>query len=113
MNTKETPKNTYWRDENGEIRKGLRWAVEANDILVKGFGEDSVYYRGFKPVIIKGKGYLAGVYEVGNANKRPSQEWLNMIANYSSEYIKQVWYSAKSIKDNTGIEYRNVVIFVL
>ena len=48
MLSKETPKNTMMRDENGNIREGVKWYLELNDILVRFFGNECGYSRGFQ-----------------------------------------------------------------
>lgn len=105
---KEKSRNTFWRDENGEIREGVKWNIEANEILVNGFRNDSVYYRGFYHVTYNGNGYLAGVYEVDDPDQRPTQEWLDMINEYASDNIKGVLYYSGDVG-----YWKNAVIFLL
>lgn len=36
----ETPRNTMLRDKSGNIREGVKWYVEFNDILTRFFGNE-------------------------------------------------------------------------
>lgn len=111
----ETPKNTMMRDENGNIRKGVNWYLEMNDILVRFFGNECGYYRGFQKVSI-GSNYrshvgLGGVFEL-DIDKQPTQEFLDFIKDYKSEHIKGIVYR-KEVEMYGRVMYRNAVITLL
>lgn len=107
----QTPKNTMIRDENGNIREGVKWYLELNDILVRFFGNECGYSRGFQQVVIDGNGYLANIFEL-DIDKHPTQEFLDFIKEYSSEKIKGILYR-KELYQNGCSVYRNAVITIL
>jgi len=111
----ETPKNTMYRDENGNIREGVKWYFEFNDILTKFFGNECGYYRGFQKVSL-GKDYrshvcLGGVFEL-DIDKQPTQEFFDFIKEYKSEHIKGIVYQ-KEVEMYGRTMYRNAVIALL
>ena len=79
----QTPKNTVMRDENGNIREGVKWYLELNDILVRFFGNECGYSRGFQRIAVGNKGYLGSVFEL-DIDKKPTQEFLDFIKEYHS-----------------------------
>lgn len=107
----ETPKNTMLRDENGNIREGVKWYLELNEILVRFFGNECGYSRGFQRVVIDGKGYFSNIFEL-NIDKQPTQEFLDFIKEYHSDYIKGILYR-KEVEMNGRKTYRNAVITIL
>lgn len=107
----ETPKNTYMRDENGNIREGVKWYLEFNDILVRFFGNECGYSRGFQRVVVENKGCLGSVFEL-DIDKKPTKEFLEFIKDYQSEYIKGIVYR-KSVEMYGREMYRNAVIVLL
>ena len=113
MQKKETPKNTMIRDENGNIREGVKWYFELNDILVRFFGNECGYSRGFQRVEVRDRGYryLSSVFEL-DIDKQPTQEFLDFIKNYHSDKIKGIVYR-KEVKMYGKVMYRNAVITLL
>ena len=107
----KTPKNTFMRDENGNIREGVKWYLELNDILVRFFGNECGYSRGFQQVVVNGKGGLGSIFEL-DINKKPTQEFLDFIKNYKSERIKGIVYR-KEVEMYGRVMYRNAVITLL
>lgn len=107
----ETPKNTMIRDENGNVREGVKWYLEFNDILVRFFGNECGYYRGFQRVVVKDHGHLGGIFEL-DMEKQPTKEFLDYIKNYSSKYIKGIVYQ-KEVEMYGRQMYRNAVIAIL
>lgn len=107
----ETQKNTMLRDENGNIREGFKWYLELNDILVRFFGNECGYSRGFRQITIDKKGYLGSVFEL-DIDKQPTQEFLDFIKEYHSDKIKGIIYR-KEVEINGRIMYRNAVITLL
>ena len=107
----ETPKNTMMRDENGNIREGVKWYLELNDILVRFFGNECGYSRGFQRVTIGKKGYLGSVFEL-DMDKQPTQEFLDFIKDHKSEHIKGIVYR-KEVEMYGKTMYRNAVITLL
>lgn len=107
----KTPKNTVMRDENGNIREGVKWYLELNDILVRFFGNECGYSRGFQRVVVGNKGYLGSVFEL-DIDKQPTQEFLDFIKEYHSYKIKGIIYR-KEIEMSGRIVYRNAVITLL
>lgn len=111
MSDMETLKTTYMRDENGNIREGVKWYLEFNDTLVRFFGNECGYSRGFQRVVIGNKGYLGSVFEL-DIDKKPTKEFLEFIKNYQSKYIKGIVYR-KSVEMYGREMYRNAVIALL
>lgn len=72
-------------------RKGTRWAKEASRILKKFFNTDYCYYQGLQSVAIGDRMYTAGVFELDKCLV-VTQDFINYIENYSSEYIKGIIY---------------------
>lgn len=107
----KTPKNTYMRDENGNIREGVKWYIEFNDILIRFFGNDCGCYRGFERVVVADNVCLGGVFEL-DINKKPTREFLKFIKDYQSEHIKSIVYH-KSVEMHGREIYRNAVIALL
>lgn len=107
----EMPKNTYMRDENGNIREGVKWYIEFNDILVRFFGNECGYSRGFQRVVVGDKGCLGSVFEL-DIDKKPTKDFLEFIKTYQSEYIKAIVYK-KSVEKYGREMYRNAVIVLL
>ena len=107
----QTPKNTVMRDENGNIREGVKWYLELNDILVRFFGNECGYSRGFQRIVVENKGYLGSVFEL-DIHKQPTQEFLNFIKEYDSDKIKGIIYR-KEIEMSGRVVYRNAVITLL
>lgn len=107
----QTPKNTVMRDENGNIREGVKWYLELNDILVRFFGNECGYSRGFRQIVIGDKGYLGSVFEL-DIDKQPTQEFLDFIKEYHSDKIKGIIYR-KEIEMSGRAVYRNAVIALL
>ena len=111
MLNKETPKNTMMRDENGNIREGVKWYLELNNILVRFFGNECGYSRGFQRVVVGDRGYLGDVFEL-DMDKQPTQEFLDFIKNYHSDKIKGIVYR-KEVEMYGRVMYRNAVITLL
>ena len=107
----QTPKNTVMRDENGNIREGVKWYLELNDILVRFLGNECGYSRGFKRIVVGNKGYLGSVFEL-DIDKQPTQEFLDFIKEYHSDKIKGIIYR-KEIEMSGRVVYRNAVITLL
>ena len=107
----QTPKNTVMRDENGNIREGVKWYLELNDILVRFFGNECGYSRGFQRIVVGNKGYLGSVFEL-DIDKQPTQEFLDFIKEYHSDKIKGIIYR-KEIEMSGRVVYRNAVIPLL
>ena len=107
----QTPKNTVMRDENGNIREGVKWYLELNDILVRFFGNECGYSRGFQRIVIGNKGYLGSVFEL-DIDKQPTQEFLDFIKEYHSDKIKGILYR-KELEISGRVVYRNAVITLL
>ena len=107
----QTPKNTVMRDENGNIREGVKWYLELNDILVRFFGSECGYSRGFQRIVVGNKGYLGSVFEL-DIDKQPTQEFLDFIKEYRSDKIKGIIYR-KEIEMSGRVIYRNAVITLL
>ena len=107
----QTPKNTVMRDENGNIREGVKWYLELNDILVRFFGNECGYSRGFQRIFVGNKGYLGSVFEL-DIDKHPTQEFLDFIKEYHSDKIKGIIYR-KEIEMSARVVYRNAVITLL
>ena len=107
----QTPKNTVMRDENGNIREGVKWYLELNDILVRFFGNECGYSRGLRQIVIGNKGYLGSVFEL-DIDKQPTQEFLDFIKEYHSDKIKGIIYR-KEIEISGRVMYRNAVITLL
>lgn len=108
---KETPKNTMMRDENGNIREGVKWYLELNNILVRFFGNECGYSRGFQRVEVGDRGYLGSVFEL-DMDKQPTQEFLDFIKNYHSDKIKGIIYR-KEVEMYGRVMYRNAIITLL
>lgn len=106
-----TPKNTFMRDENGNIREGVKWWVELNDILVRFFGNECGYSRGFQTISFNGQGYLGDVFEL-DIDKQPTQEFLDFIKDYHSDKIKRIIY-CKEIEMHGRQMYRNAIVTLL
>lgn len=107
-----TPKNTFMRDENGNIREGIKWYLELNEILVKFFGNECGCSRGFQYVSFNdGTGGLANVFEL-DIDKQPTPDFLEYIKGYKSEKIKGILYR-KEIEMYGRTMYRNAVITLL
>lgn len=106
-----TPKNTFMRDENGNIREGVKWYVELNEILVRFFGNECGYSRGFHTVTLNGNGSMANIFEL-ELDKQPTQEFLDFIKDYKSEHIKGILYR-KEIEMYGRPFFRNAVITLL
>lgn len=106
----ETRKNTQMRDENGNIREGVKWIIEINDILKRFFG-DKYAYQGFQRVVIGKNCYLAGMFEL-DADQKPTDEFFEFIKDYQSEYLRGIAYQ-KNIESNGRNLYRNAVIALL
>lgn len=105
-------KNTMMRDENGNIREGVKWYIELNDILVKFFGNECGYSRGFQNVSFgDGIGGLANVFEL-DMDKQPTTEFLEYIKDYKSEKIKGILYR-KEVEMYGKTMYRNAIITLL
>ena len=105
-------KNTMMRDENGNIREGVKWFVELNDILVKFFGDECGYSRGFQNVSFgDGSGGLCNVFEL-DADKQPTEEFLEYIKTYKSDKIKGILYR-KEVEMYGRTMYRNAIITLL
>lgn len=111
MLNKEIPKNTMMRDENGNIREGVKWYFELNDILVRYFGNECGYLRGFQRVEVGDSSYLGSVFEL-DMDKQPTQEFLDFIKNYHSDKIKGIVYR-KEVEMYGRVMYRNAVITLL
>ncbi len=111
MLNKETSKNTMIRDENGNIREGVKWYLELNDILVRFFGNECGCSRGFQKVEVGDRGYLGSVFEL-DIDKQPTQEFLDFIKNYHSDKIRGIVYR-KEIKMYGKVIYRNAVVTLL
>ena len=80
------------RDENGNIREGVKWLIELNEILTRFFGNECGYSRGFQAISIEGVGgCLGNVFEL-DIDKQPTKEFLDFIKDYKSEYIKGIIY---------------------
>lgn len=107
----KTPKNTVMRDGNGNIREGVKWYLELNDILVRFFGNECGYSRGFQRIVVGNKGYLGSVFEL-DIDKQPTQEFLDFIKEYHSDKIKGIIYR-KEIEMSGRTVYRNAVIALL
>lgn len=107
----ETPKNTMLRDENGNIREGVKWYLELNDILVRFFGNECGYSRGFQRVVVGRNGYLGNVFEL-DIDKQPTQEFFDFIREYHSDNIKGVLYR-KEVEMYGKTMYRNAIITLL
>ena len=107
----QTHKNTVIRDENGNIREGVKWYLELNDILVRFFGNECGYSRGFQRIFVGNKGYLGSVFEL-DIDKQPTQEFLDFIKEYHSDKIKGIIYR-KEIGMSGRVVYRNAVITLL
>ena len=107
----QTLKNTVMRDENGNIREGVKWYLELNDILVRFFGNECGYSRGFQRIVVGNKGYLGSVFEL-DIDKQPTQEFLDFIKEYHSDKIKGIIYR-KEIEMSGRVVYRNAVITLL
>ena len=105
------PKNTMIRDKNGNVREGVKWYIELNDILVRFFGNECGCSRGFQRIVIDNKGYLGNVFELDN-NKRPTQEFLDFIKGYHSDKIKGIVYR-KEVEMYGRVMFRNAVITIL
>ena len=107
----QTPKNTVMRDENGNIREGVKWYLELNDILVRFFGNECGYSRGFQRIVVGNKGYLGSIFEL-DIDKQPTQEFLDFIKEYHSDKIKGILYR-KELEISGRVVYRNAVITLL
>lgn len=107
----ETPKNTILRDKKRNIREGVKWYLELNDILVRFFGNECGYSRGFQRIVIDDKGYLGNVFEL-DIDKQPTQEFLDFIKEYHSDKIKGILYR-KEVEMYGRTMYRNAVITIL
>lgn len=110
----KTQRNTMMRDENGNIREGVRWYLELNEILVRFFGNECGYSRGFQRIVMEidgNEGYLGSVFELDN-DKQPTQEFLDFIKEYHSDKIKGIVYR-KEIEMQGRVMYRNAVITIL
>lgn len=107
----ETPRNTMWRDENGNVREGVKWYFELNEILTRFFGNECGYSRGFQRVVIGNHGCLGSVFEL-DMDKQPTQEFLDYIKDYKSEHIKGIVYR-KEVEMYGRTMYRNAVITLL
>ena len=107
----QIPKNTVMRDENGNIREGVKWYLELNDILVRFFGNECGYSRGFQRIVVGNQGYLGSVFEL-DIDKQPTQEFLDFIKEYHSDKIKGIIYR-KEIEMSGRVVYRNAVITLL
>lgn len=91
-----------------EIREGSKWYYEMCDILLKFFGKECCYYRGFERCTFKnGVTELCGVFELDMKVCYVSKEFLDYISKYSSNHIKGIGYYVSA-----GV-YRNCVICIL
>lgn len=111
QNKEKTPRNTMIRDENGNIREGVKWYLELNDILVRFFGSECGYSRGFQRVEVGDRGYLGSVFEL-DIDKQPTQDFLDFIKDYHSNKIKGIVYR-KEVEMYGIVMYRNAVITLL
>lgn len=50
------------------MRKGEKWYYKSCELFLKHLGKESVYYRGFKNVLVDGRMHLAGVFETVDPN---------------------------------------------
>lgn len=107
----ETPRNTMLRDRDGNIREGVRWYIEFNDILTEFFGNECGYSRGFQRIVIGKHSCLGSVFEL-DTEKEPTKDFFDFIKSYRSEYIKGLVYQ-KEIKDGERVIYRNAIIALL
>lgn len=107
----EIPKNTMLRDENGNVREGVKWALELNEILVRFFGNECGYSRGFQRIEYQGKGYLGSIFEL-DVDKKPTKEFFDFIKDYKSDYIKGLAYKSEIIMYGKPM-FRNAIIVLL
>lgn len=113
MKNNNIPRNTFLRDENGEIREGVKWFLELNDILTRFFGNECGYSRGFQNISLSDGTYgLSNVFEL-DIDKKPTQEFLDFIKDYKSDKIKGILYREKVEMSDGRIAFRNAVITLL